>query len=144
MDTQMLGSFGSGGLCLTIAVWIIIGNRKADKQGKLAKKFKAEHTAWLMIAFGTFAAGAGQAFSAPGQVGEALTHAFISQEAAFGNVGAGAVAAILTIILFGTKPHAIKDSVLGATVPSVYAAAQGLWALPLTVLGSVIKGMAGA
>ncbi|MFJ9607024.1 hypothetical protein ACIRS1_11860 [Kitasatospora sp. NPDC101176] len=143
MDSQLLGSFGSGGLCLAIAVWIILGSRKADKQGKLAKKHKDEHTAWLMIVFGIFAAGAGQAFSAPGTVGESLTHAFTTQNA-FGNVGAGAVAAILTLVLFGTKPTPVKDSVLGATVPSVYAAAGGIWALPLTVIGSVIKSLVGA
>ncbi|MFJ9459168.1 hypothetical protein ACIRST_29285 [Kitasatospora sp. NPDC101447] len=144
MDTQLLGSFGSGGLCLAIAVWIILGSRKAEKQGKLAKKHKDEHTAWLMIVFGIFAAGAGQAFSAPGTVGEGLTHALTSQSTAFGNVGAGAVAAVLTLVLFGTKPTPIKDSVLGATVPSVYAAAGGIWALPLTVIGSVMKGLVGA
>ncbi|GAA2129873.1 hypothetical protein GCM10009760_01620 [Kitasatospora kazusensis] len=144
MDTQLFGAFGSGGLCLAIAVWIILGSRKAEKQGKLAKKHKGEHTAWLMIVFGIFAAGAGQAFSAPGTVGDTLTHALTSQNQAFGNVGAGAVAAILTIVLFGTKPGPWKDSILGSTVPSVYAAAGGIWALPLTVVGSVLKGLVGA
>lgn len=141
---SLLGAFGSGGICLVIALWVILGSRKQEKQGKLAKKHKGDHTAWWMIVFGIFAAGAGQAFSAPGKVGDGITHAFTSQSEAFGNVGAGAVAAILTIVLFGTKPGVWKDSILGATVPSVYAAAGGLWALPLTVVGSVLHGLAGA
>ncbi|WP_441251474.1 hypothetical protein [Kitasatospora sp. McL0602] len=137
---SMFGAFGSGGVCLAIAVWIVIGHRG---KGKLAAKHEDHHTAWWMIIFGIFAAGAGQAFSAPATVGAALTHT-ATQSAAFGNVGVGAVAAVLTIVLFGTKPRPLLDSVLGATVPSVYAAAGGLWALPLTVVGSVIKSLVGA
>ncbi|MFJ6382983.1 hypothetical protein ACIQI7_23645 [Kitasatospora sp. NPDC092039] len=144
MDTSEFGAFGSGGICLVIAVWIILGSRKAEKQGKLAKKHKDEHTAYWMMVFGMFAAGAGQAFSAPGKVGDALTHTFASQNAAFGNVGAGAVAALLTIVLFGTKPVPMKDSVLGATLPSIYTAAGGIWALPITIATSTLKGLVGA
>jgi hypothetical protein len=139
--SELFGAFGSGGVCLAIAVWVIIGHRG---KGKLAEKHEDRHTAWWMILFGIFAAGAGQAFSAPGKVGDAITHAFTSQSGAFGTVGVGAVALILTLILFGTKPRPILDSILGATVPSVYAAAGGLWALPLTVVGSVIKSLVGA
>lgn len=138
---ELFGAFGSGGVCLAIAVWVIVGHRG---KGKLADKHEDSHTAWWMILFGVFAAGAGQAFSAPGKVGETITHAFASQSAAFGSVGVGAVAAILTIILFGTKPRPILDSILGPTLPSVYAAAGGLWALPLAVIGSVIKSLFGA
>ncbi|MFG3228133.1 hypothetical protein ACGF07_25575 [Kitasatospora sp. NPDC048194] len=139
--TSLFGAFGSGGVCLAIAVWVIVGHRG---KGKLAEKHKDSHTAWWMILFGVFAAGAGQAFSAPGTVGDTLAHAFSSQSQAFGNVGVGAVAAILTIVLFGTKPRPILDSILGPTLPSVYAAAGGLWALPLAVLGSVLKPLVGA
>lgn len=139
--SELFGAFGSGGVCLVIALWVVIGHRG---KGKLADKHEDHHTAWWMILFGVFAAGAGQAFSAPGRVGDAFTHAFTSQSAAFGSVGVGAVAAFLTIVLFGTKPRPLLDSVLGATVPSVYAAAGGLWALPLTIVGSVVKSMVGA
>jgi len=141
---SLLGAFGSGGVCLAIAAWVILGSRKKEKQGRLAHKHQDHHTAYWMITFGIFAASAGQAFTAPGQVGDALTKAFTSQSQAFGNVGAGAVAALLTIVLFGTKPGVWKDSILGATVPSVYAAAGGLWAVPLVVVGSVLKSMVGA
>lgn len=137
---SLFGAFGSGGVCLAIAVWVVIGHRG---KGKLAAKHEDSHTAWWMIAFGLFAATAGQVFSAPAQVGQAFTHAFTSQSAAFGQVGVGAVALILTLVLFGTKPRPLLDSVLGATVPSVYAAAGGLWALPLTVAGSAIRAVVG-
>lgn len=137
--SELFGAFGSGGVCLAIAVWIIIGQKG---KGKLAEKHETEHIAYWMILFGICSAGAGQAFSAPATVGAAFTHA-VTQSAAFGNVGVGAVALILTIVLFGTKPRPLMDAVLGSTVPSVYAAAGGLWALPLTVVGSVIKSLLG-
>lgn len=140
--TSLLGAFGSGGICLTIALWVILGHRK--NRGRLAMRHEHHHTAWWAIVFGVFAAGAGQAFSAPQQVGHAFTQAFTNQTGAFGNVGVGAVAAILTIILFATKPHLLKDAVIGATIPSVYAAAGGLWALCPTVIGSALHGLAGA
>jgi hypothetical protein len=139
--SEQFGAFGSGGVCLVIAVWVIVGHRG---KGKLAKMHEDHHTAWWMILFGSFAASAGQAFSAPGKVGEAFTHVFTSQSTAFGEVGVGAAAVILTIVLFGTKPRPLLDSILGATVPSVYAAAGGLWALPLTVVDSVVKSLVGA
>ncbi len=134
----MIGAFGSGGVCLCIAVWIVLGSRKKEK-GKLAQKFKPEHTAWWMIVFGIFSATAGQAFSAPSQVGEAFNHALTTQ-AAFGNVGVAAAALLLTLFLFGIKPNVWKDAILGATLPSVYTAAGGIWALPITVVTSVLKG----
>lgn len=138
--SQLFGAFGSGGVCLAIAAWVVIGHRG---RGKLAQKHEDHHTAYWMILFGIFAAGAGQAFSAPGKIGDAITHAFTGS-AAFGSVGTGAVAAVLTIILFGTKPRPVLDSILGATLPSVYAAAGGLWALPITIVGSVMKSLVGA
>jgi hypothetical protein len=138
MDGALFGAFGSGGACLAISTWLVVGHRG---RGKLAAHHEDHHTAYWAIGLGMLSAGAGQAFSAPGKVGEAITHAVTSQSGAFGDVGVGAAAAVLTIVLFGTKPRPIMDIIFGSALPSVYAAAGGLWALPLTVVGSVIKGL---
>jgi hypothetical protein len=139
VNTQLLGAFGSGGICLCIAVWVFLGSRKKDKQGKLAQKHDAEHTAWWMIIFGIFAAGAGQLGAAPAQIGTAFTNALNAQNTSIGSVGPGAAALLITLFLFGTKPRPWKDSILGMTVPSIYAAAGGLWALPITIAAGILK-----
>lgn len=139
--TSLFGAFGSGGLCLAIAVWVILGSRK--NRGKLAEKHKRDHTAWWMILFGLFATAGGQAFSAPATAGQAFTQA-ITGQSVFGTVGGGAVALIVTLILFALPPNTYKDVIFGSILPSIYAAAGGLWALPLVIAGSIIKPLIGA
>lgn len=134
---SLLGPFTATGACLVIAIWVLIGHRG---KGTLADAHKDHHTAWWMMLFGLFAQGAGQAFSAPQQVGDALTTAMNAQF----NAGAGATAVILVLVLFGTKPRVWKDVIVGATLPAAALASGSLLALPFIVIGSFVHGLLGA
>lgn len=135
--TSLLGPFTATGVCLVVTVWLLIGHRG---KGTLADKHKDHHTAWWMMLFGLFAQSAGQAFTAPAQVGDALTGAMNQQF----NAGAGATAVILVILLFGTKPRVWKDVVVGGTLPTAALAAGNVLAIPFTVAGSFLHGLVGA
>jgi len=135
--SSLLGQFTATGVCLVIMVWLLVGHRG---KGTLAEKHENHHTAWWMLLFGLFAQGAGQMFSAPQQVGDSLTAAMNQQF----NAGAGATAAILVIVLFGTKPRVWKDVIVGATLPSAAMASGSLLALPFITLGAFLHGLVGA
>jgi len=131
------GQFTATGVCLVIMVWLLVGHRG---KGTLADQHKDHHTAWWMLLFGLFAQGAGQTFAAPKQVGDSLTAAMNQQF----DGGAGATAAILVIILFGTKPRVWKDVVVGATLPAACVASGSLLALPFIIVGAFFHGLVGA
>jgi len=135
--SSLLGPFTATGVCLVIAVWLLIGHRG---KGTLAKHHEDHHTAWWMLAFGLFAQSAGQAFTAPSKVGDSLTAAMNHQF----NAGAGATAVILMMILFGTKPRVWKDVIVGATLPAACLASGSILAMPFTIGGSFLHGLVGA
>lgn len=135
--SSLLGQFTATGVCLVIMVWLLVGHRG---KGTLAAQHKDHHTAWWMLLFGLFAQSAGQAFSAPKQVGDSLTHSMNQQF----NAGAGATAVILAIILFGTKPRVWKDVIVGATLPAACMASGSILALPFTIGGGFLHGLVGA
>lgn len=135
--TSLLGPFTATGVCLVIMVWLLVGHRG---KGALAAKHEDHHTAYWMLVFGIFAQSAGQAFTAPQQIGNAVTAAMDRQF----NPGAGAAAAILVIVLFGTKPRWWKDVVVGATLPAAAVASGSLLAVPFVVAGGFLHGLVGA
>jgi hypothetical protein len=135
--TSLLGQFTATGVCLVIAVWLIVGHRG---KGKLAEVHEDRHTAYWMLAFGMFAQGAGQTFSAPQQVGDSLTAAVNAQF----NAGAGAISMLLMIVLWGCKPRVWKDVIVGATLPSAALAAGNLLALPVITISAFLHGLVGA
>jgi hypothetical protein len=135
--SSLLGPFTATGVCFAIMVWLLVGHRG---KGTLAKHHEDHHTAWWMILFGIFAQSAGQAFSAPKQVGDSLTTAINHQF----QMGAGATAVILVIILFGTKPRVWKDVIVGATLPAACVASSSILALPVTIGASILRGVVGA
>ncbi|MFD0574835.1 hypothetical protein ACFQ0T_43250 [Kitasatospora gansuensis] len=136
MSGSLIGTISASGVCLVITVWLLVGHRG---KGKLANQHEDHHTSYWMLAFGLFSQGAAQAFSAPKQVGDAVTASIDSQF----NAGAGAIALIMFIILFGTKPRWWKDVVCGATLPASAMAAAGVLAIPFTVAGSFLHGLFG-
>lgn len=134
---SLFGQFTATGVCLVIAVWLIIGHRG---KGKLAEKHENRHTAYWMLVFGVFAQGAGQIAAAPQQIGDSLTTALTLQF----NPGAGAISVILVLVLWGCKPRAWKDVVVGATLPSAALTAGNILALPVIWVSGVLHSLVGA
>lgn len=135
--TTLTGPFTATGVCLVITVWLLVGHRG---KGWLAKHHDDHHTAYWMIVFGVFAQNAQQAFHAPQQVGDALTTAVGVQF----NPGGGAIAVILVVVLFGTKPRVWKDVIIGATLPAAAVAAGSILAVPFITAGVFLHGLVGA
>lgn len=132
----MFGAIGSGGAILLIVVALFIHKRGG---GRL-KPLKDHHIIYWGAVLGLLAAGTGQALAQIGTVSTTISHSLNSQSGTVGPVGAGAVALILILIGFGTKPTMTKDLVVGVALPGALSAAGGLLAIPVTVLASLLHG----
>jgi hypothetical protein len=55
-----------------------------------------------------------------------------------GTIGPAAIAAALILVAFGSRPGFVKDLICGVAAPGILAAAGGVWALPVIVLGSFL------
>ena len=135
----MFGTFGSGGVLLVIIVALIMHKKGG---GKL-KPVKDHHIFYWGSAISLFAAGAGEAFRQVGTVSTTITNAVSHQSTNLGTIGPAAIAAALILVAFGSKPGFVKDLICGVAAPGILAAAGGLWALPVTILGSVLHSVVG-
>jgi hypothetical protein len=130
----MLGTFGSGGALIVIIVALILHKKGG---GKL-QPVKTHHVFYWGAAISLFAAGAGEAFRQVGNVSTTISTAITDQSANLGSIGPAAVAAVLILVAFGSKPGFVKDLITGVAAPGILAAAGGLWALPMTIIGSLL------
>jgi len=134
----MLGTFGSGGVLLVIIVALAVHKRGG---GKL-QPVKHHHVFYWGCAISLFAAGAGEAFRQVGTVSTTINTAANQQSANLGAIGPAAIAASLILVAFGTKPSFTKDLICGVAAPGILAAAGGAWALPVTIIGSILHSVA--
>ena len=133
-----LVALGSGGAAVVTTFTLFVGVR-----GKNKIKIKKDHVPYWAYGIGLLSAGAGAAFSGLDTIGAQFTTAF-QQADGLGEWKAGATASILTIAVFGLEARPWKDAIFGAIAPSVYLAAGGLWVLPVTLPGGLLKALAGA
>lgn len=131
-------ALGSGGAAAVASFTLFVGVR-----GKNKVKIDDDHVPYWAYGIGLLSAGAGTAFSSLDDVGAQFTNAF-QQAHGLGEWKAGATAAILTLAVFGLKARPWKDALFGAIAPSVFLAAGGLWALPVTLPTGLLQAMAGA
>lgn len=124
-------ALGSGGAATVATFYLYVGIK-----GKNKIDVKPENVPYWSYAIGLLASNAGAAFQQLPAIGVQLNEAF-QGNAAIGEWKPGATAAIATIAVFGLKPRAWKDGLLGAISPSLFLYAGGLWAIP----GSFITGI---
>ncbi|MGW2539440.1 hypothetical protein ACWC5I_00830 [Kitasatospora sp. NPDC001574] len=132
----MFGAIGSGGAILLIVVALFLHKKGG---GKL-KPVKDHHVIYWGAALGLLAAGAGQALAQLSTVATTINDTVSQQAGVVGPIGAGAVALILILIGFGSKPAMAKDLIIGVALPGALSAAGGLLAIPVTVLASLLHG----
>ena len=135
----MLGTFGSGGVLLVIIVALVMHKKGG---GKL-KPVRDHHVFYWGCAISLFAAGAGEAFRQVGTVSTTISTAVNHQSTILGTIGPAAIAMSLILVAFGSKPRFAKDLICGVAAPGILAAAGGMWALPVTVLGTVLHSVVG-
>lgn len=133
-----LVALGSGGAAL-VGTFALFAGVRANNKIKIEK----DHVPYWGYGIGLLASGAGAAFAGIGDVGTQVTAAF-QQANGLGEWKTGATAAVLVIAIFGLKARPWKDSLCGAVAPSVFLAAGGLWALPVTISGSLLRALVGA
>ena len=113
------------------------------KGGGKLKPVKDHHIFSWGSAISLFAVGAGEAFRQVGTVSTTISTAVNQQSTNLGTVGPAAIAAALILVAFGSKPSFTKDLICGVAAPGILTAADGVWALPVTILGSVLHSVVG-
>ncbi|MBV6697459.1 hypothetical protein KV557_10015 [Kitasatospora aureofaciens] len=133
-----LVSLGAGGAALVGSFALLAGVRGNNKL-----KIDKEDVPYWSFSIGLIAAAGGTAFDGIPEVGNQFNQAF-QQAHGLGEWKVGATAAVLTIAIFGLKARPWKDVPLGAIAPTVFTAAGGLWALPVTIFGALLRALVGA
>ncbi|WP_055591137.1 hypothetical protein [Peterkaempfera griseoplana] len=133
---HILGTLGASGAALAVTVILVIGIRG---RGKI--RLSQHQAALLGLVAGTLYATAQQIWSAPGSVAAGLAEAV--RGGVGGNVGAGAIALVLSVILYGAKLRAGWAAALGIGAASIYAAAGGIWSIASTALASGLNHVLG-
>ncbi|MFB7473998.1 hypothetical protein [Kitasatospora sp. NPDC056184] len=131
-------ALGTGGAAVVGSFTLLVGVRGNNKI-----KIDKEHVPYWAYGIGLVSAGAGTAFDNLGTIGAQFNQAF-QQANGLGEWKAGATAAVLTVCVFGLKARPWKDALFGAIAPSVFAAANGLWMLPVTLPTGLLKSLVGA
>lgn len=126
-------ALGTGGAATAATFYLFVGVRG---HGKI--NVKPDNVPYVAFGIGLLSASAGTAFQALAGIGQQLSESF-QGNAALGDWQTGATAAVMTIAIFGLKPRAWKDALLGAVAPSLYAAAGGLWVLPVSIFSGLIN-----
>ncbi|MFG2919561.1 hypothetical protein ACGF0D_42680 [Kitasatospora sp. NPDC048298] len=126
-------ALGTGGAATVATFYLYVGVRGNNKI-----TVKPDNVPYWAFGIGLLSASAGTAFQALTGIGHQLSEAF-QGNTALGDWQTGATAAVMTIAVFGLKPRAWKDALLGAVAPSLYAAAGGIWVLPVSVFSGLIN-----
>lgn len=129
---HVLGTLGASGAALAATVLLVVGVRAKHKI-----KFDAMQAAACAFVAGTLYASAAAIWTTPGDITMALAQAV--QGSAGGDVGMGAIAVIICVIIYGAKLKPRTSALLGIAAASVFAAAGGIWGILPTVLASTMN-----
>lgn len=131
---QVFGAVGFTGAAVVMTVFLILGSR-----GGWKIKLSNEGVVPAAFITGQLYAQAGQNFAFLNDVSGGLSEAI---QASFGNsgqFGAGGVAMLIVLFVYGMKPNKLRNGVLCLLLPSLFTAAGGLFAT-LTDLISNLTG----
>ncbi|WP_424891803.1 hypothetical protein [Streptomyces sp. XH2] len=136
---HVLGSVGSGGIALALTGVLIAGIRQpkngggpegisGGKKSKIRKRLTSDQAQLTGIAAGTFYITAGSIWTASGNISDAFASIFTS--GGFGNVGLGAVSALLAAIMYYRELPPARAAFTGILSAGIWAQAGGIWGLP--------------
>ncbi|MER7395470.1 hypothetical protein ABT381_08135 [Streptomyces sp. NPDC000151] len=133
---QIFGSLGASGAALAVTVFLILGIK-----GKHKIKLDADQAAIVGLIAGTLYATAASVWSTPGSITKGIAAAV--QSGIGGNVGLGAIALVICLIIYGAKLKPRTAALFGIAAASVFGAAGGLWSILSTVLASGLNQVLG-
>jgi hypothetical protein len=129
----LFGAVGFSGAAFVMTVVLILGIR-----GKGKIKFRHESAVAVGFVTGQLYAMAGQFWAFAGDMSDGLSQAV---REGFGNgtqMGMGAVALTLVVLMYGTKLKSFPGVMLGVISPPVFTAAGGVFAMLTTLLSSFL------
>ncbi|MEU7154721.1 hypothetical protein AB0B15_42985 [Streptomyces sp. NPDC045456] len=132
---QILGTLGAGGAALAITVYLVVGTKGAHKI-----KLNADQAAVVGLIAGTLYGAAASVWSAPGDVAKGLAAAV---QGGVGNVGMGAIALVIVLIVYGKKLKTRTAALMGIAAATIFAAAGGIWGVIATALASGLNQVLG-
>ncbi len=133
---QILGTLGASGAALAATVILVLGVK-----GKNRIKFDAHQAAVVGLIAGTLYATAASIWSTPGNITKGLAQAI--QGGVGGNVGLGAIALCIVVIIYGARLKPRIAALLGIAAASIFGAAGGVWGLLSTFLASGLNQVLG-
>jgi hypothetical protein len=129
---HVLGTLGASGAALAVTVLLVVGVR-----AKHRIKFDSMQAAICAFVAGTLYAAAAAIWSTPGDITMALTQAV--QGSVGGDVGMGAIAVIICVIIYGAKLKPRTSALYGLAAATVFAAAGGIWGILPTITAATLN-----
>jgi hypothetical protein len=133
---QILGSIGTAGVGLILAIWFVLGTRAKSrhplKQGPALTMCLVAGTVWMA---------SGQIWGIPNDLIQPLLTGLIGSKM-MGDVGMGAAAIALVLIAYLVEMKARYAGYLGLVMASTFSLAGGAWAMVTTSAAVAVTGWA--
>lgn len=133
---NLLGTLAAGGAALVATAVLILGVR-----GKGDWKFNRHQAAIGGLIAGTLFGATAKLHDVQPTVAANLQHTL--SRGPFGNVGMGAVALLLTVLVYGAALKPRTSAIVGIAAAGVYAAAGGIWGMGASTLAAFLQQVAG-
>jgi hypothetical protein len=139
LQGEYAGHLGAGGIAAVALIALILGTRKGAKHG--LKPMAA--LIWGFIGM-TIWIGAGGVWAVPADLlRQALAQAGVGGGLGpLGSVGMGAIALIICLICWFVDLKARAATVMGIVMAVVFAAAGGVWGVPVLLVSQITGGLA--
>jgi hypothetical protein len=137
LQGHILGELGTSGAALA-STFVLIAAVKGKHKIKLHHQ---HHIAFVGLITGTLYTAAAGIWTAPSSITAGVAQAL--QGAPGGQVGLGAVALVLCVILYGFKLRPFWAATFGIGAASIFAAAGGIWSLGSSILASGVNQLLG-
>ncbi|NEA39300.1 hypothetical protein [Streptomyces sp. SID11385] len=136
--TQIFGAIGFTGAAVVMTVLLIVGARRKWK-------IKLSDEGVIICAFitGQCYAQAGQTFAFVADVSGGLSQAIRESFGSPATFGAGAVALLFCLVLYGCEPKKFRNAMIALMLPSLFTAAGGIFAIITTVLSNLTRTASG-
>nr|WSX25670.1 hypothetical protein OG690_38670 [Streptomyces tubercidicus]WSX25683.1 hypothetical protein OG690_38735 [Streptomyces tubercidicus] len=129
---QILGSLGASGAALAATVFLVMGVK-----GQHKIKLDQMQASGVGLVAGVLYATAASIWSTPGNVTKGLASAV--QGGVGGNVGMGAIALCLVVIVYGRKMKPRSAALFGIAAATIFAGAGGIWGVVNTTLAAFLN-----
>lgn len=120
---QIFGTIGFTGAAAVMTFFLVLGAR-----GKWKINLDDDQVVVTAFITGQLYAQAGETFAFAKDMSGGLSEAIQNSFGNGSNFGAGAVAILVSILVYGLKPAKFRNSLLGLMLPSMYTAAGGIFA----------------